>query len=132
MVSSSVHYPPSVLMSLTLYKRFKLYRMENSPIVTTIYRDGVFYMLCMTLLSVLHWVAILVHPLSYTRRFYGAGLQTVVRSVLASRILFNLRAANESWDVVINQPIASGVVFAQPIQTASHVDHLELWDNTDL
>jgi hypothetical protein len=48
MVLSSVYYPLSVLMSLTLYKRFKLYRMENSPIVTTIYRDGVFYMLCMT------------------------------------------------------------------------------------
>ncbi|KAG1844508.1 hypothetical protein DFJ58DRAFT_26927 [Suillus subalutaceus] len=120
-----------VLMFLTLYKRFKFYQMENSPIVATIYRDGVFYMLCITLLSVMDWVAILMHPLSYTRRFYGAGLQTVVRSVLASRILFNLRAANESRDVVINWSVASGMIFAQPIQTASCVDHLELWNNTD-
>ncbi|KAG1880027.1 hypothetical protein F4604DRAFT_1679160 [Suillus subluteus] len=37
-----------VLMFLTLYKHFEFYRMENSPIVATIYRDGVFYMLCIT------------------------------------------------------------------------------------
>ncbi|KAG2036390.1 hypothetical protein BDR03DRAFT_456172 [Suillus americanus] len=118
-------------MSLTLYKRSKFYRMENSPIVATIYRDGLFYMLCITLLSVMDWLGILMHPLSYTRRFYGAGPQTVVCSVLASRILFNLQAANESQDVIINRSVASGMVFAQPIQTASCVDHLELWNNTD-
>ncbi|KAG2114121.1 hypothetical protein DEU56DRAFT_189617 [Suillus clintonianus] len=120
-----------VLMSLTLYKRFKFYRLENSPLVGTMYRDGVLYMLCITFLSMMNWIAILVHPISYARRFYGAGPQTVVRSVLASRILFNLRAVNESRDVVINRPVASGMVFAQRIQTASCVDHLELWHNTD-
>ncbi|KAG2137547.1 hypothetical protein DEU56DRAFT_946235 [Suillus clintonianus] len=35
-----------VLMSLTLYKRFKFYRLEKSPLVVTIYRDGVIYMMC--------------------------------------------------------------------------------------
>ncbi|KAG2343416.1 hypothetical protein BDR05DRAFT_962944 [Suillus weaverae] len=119
-----------VLMFLTLYKRFKFYRMENSQLATTIYRDGVFYMLCITLFSTMNWVAILVHPISYARRFYGPGPQTVIRSVLASRILFNLRAANEAQDVIKNRPVASGMVFAQRIQTASCVDRLELWDDT--
>lgn len=121
-----------VLMSLTLYKRYKFYRKENGLLVATIYRDGVFYMLCIALLSVTNWVAMHIHPLSFVRRFYGAGPQTVVRSVLASRILFNLRAANESRDVIKTRQVASGMIFAQRIQTASCVDHLELWDNADL
>lgn len=121
-----------VLMSLTLYKRFKFYRKENGLLVATIYRDGVFYMLCITLLSVMNWIAMHMHSLSFARRFYGAGPQTVVRSVLASRILFNLREANESRDVIKNRQVASGIVFAQRIQTASCVDHLELWDNADV
>jgi hypothetical protein len=47
MVLLSDHYPPPVLMSLTVYKRFKFYRRDNSPLVATVYRDGVIYMLCM-------------------------------------------------------------------------------------
>lgn len=49
--------------------------------------------------------------------------QSVVHSVLASRILFNLRAANESQDNAIN---GLGTYLAQPIRTPSRVDHLEL------
>jgi hypothetical protein len=48
MVLLSDHYPPPVLMSLKVYKRFKFYRWDNSPLVATVYRDGVIYMLCMT------------------------------------------------------------------------------------
>jgi uncharacterized protein (DUF2249 family) len=46
MVLLSDHYPLPVLMSLTVYKRFKFYQRDNSPLVATIYRDGVIYMLC--------------------------------------------------------------------------------------
>ncbi|KAG2054426.1 hypothetical protein BDR06DRAFT_996657, partial [Suillus hirtellus] len=127
----AVTNPLLVLMFLTLYKHSKFHRAENGRLVTTIYRDGVFYMLCITLFSMLNWVAMLVHLLSFVRGFYGPGPQTVMRSVLASRILFNLRAANESKDVITNLPVAPRMVFARRIQTASCVDHLELWDNTD-
>lgn len=120
-----------VLMFLTLYKRFKFHRTENGQLVTAIYRDGVFYMLCITLFSMLDWLTMLVHPLSFVCGFYGPGPQTVMHSVLASHILFNLLAANESGDVIENLPVAPRMVFAQQIQTASCVDHLELWDNTD-
>jgi len=37
-----------VLLSLTLYKRFKIYQLENSPIVVSINCDGVIYKLSIT------------------------------------------------------------------------------------
>jgi hypothetical protein len=46
MVLLGDHYPLPVLMSLTVYKRLKFYRWDNSPLVATAYRDGVIYMLC--------------------------------------------------------------------------------------
>ncbi|KAG2130691.1 hypothetical protein DEU56DRAFT_464700 [Suillus clintonianus] len=121
-----------VLMSLTLHKRFKFYRQENenTPLVATVYRDGVIYMLCIALTSMANCVGMVMLPLSYTFLFYCP--QAVVHSVLASRILFNLRATNESQDIVVNGPAALGMFIAQPIQTPSGVDYLELRDFTDL
>lgn len=112
-----------VLMSLTLHKRFNFYRQESTPLVVTVYRDGVIYMLCIILASMINCIGIVVLPSPYTFIFYGP--QSVVHSVLASRILFNLRAANESHDNVIN---GLGTYLAQPIRTPSRVDHLELKD----
>ncbi|KAG0695072.1 hypothetical protein DFH29DRAFT_286408 [Suillus ampliporus] len=119
-----------VMISLTMYKRFKFYRLEISPLVATVYRDGVFYMLCITLASLVNCVGFFALPLSYSTLLVGPGV--LVRSVLASRILFNLRATNELQEFVVKKPVASRVVFAQPIQTPSRVDHLELWDITVL
>lgn len=112
-----------VLMSLTLHKRFNFYRQESTPLVVTVYRDGVIYMLCIILASMINCIGIVVLPSPYTFIFYGP--QSVVHSVLASRILFNLRAANESHDNVIN---GLGTYLTQPIRTPSRVDHLELKD----
>ncbi|OAX43652.1 hypothetical protein K503DRAFT_862144 [Rhizopogon vinicolor AM-OR11-026] len=60
-----------VLLSLTLYKRFKTHRLENSPIVVTIYRDGVIYMLCITLVSMVNCIVIFALPSSYTALLIG-------------------------------------------------------------
>jgi len=113
-----------VLMSLTLYKRLKCHRMENSPVIATLYRDGVIYMLCITLASMANCIVIAVLPLSYTALLTGT--QVVVHSVLASRILFNLRATNELQDIVINSSV--GVAQSMAFQTPSCVDHFELQD----
>ncbi|OAX32147.1 hypothetical protein K503DRAFT_727313 [Rhizopogon vinicolor AM-OR11-026] len=103
------------LLSLTLYKRFKTHRLGNTPIVVTIYRDGVIYMLCITLVSMLNCIVIFALPSSYNALLIGP--QVVAHSALASRILFNLRAMDGSRDVVMSGHGVSDLVFAQPIQT---------------
>ncbi|KAJ8589404.1 hypothetical protein M405DRAFT_210032 [Rhizopogon salebrosus TDB-379] len=60
-----------VLMSLTVYKRFKFYRWDNSPLAATAYRDGVIYMLCIALVSLANCLAGFALPLSYTTLFAG-------------------------------------------------------------
>ncbi|KAG2114126.1 hypothetical protein DEU56DRAFT_919625 [Suillus clintonianus] len=117
------------LMSLTMHKRFKFYRQQNTPLIATVYRDGMFYMLWIVLASVANCIGFLVLPLSYASLFTSP--QLVLQSVLASRILFNLRATNELPDDVLIWPVASGMVFA-PIQTPSGADRLDLLDITDL
>ncbi|KAG1767092.1 hypothetical protein EDD22DRAFT_844651 [Suillus occidentalis] len=99
-----------VLVSLTLYKRFKWHRLERSPLVANLYRHGVIYLLCITVASMANCIAIAVLPLS--RR----SPQVVVHSVLASRILFNLRALQESQDVTISRPVISSRVVFGPNQ----------------
>ncbi|KAG2122251.1 hypothetical protein BD769DRAFT_974168 [Suillus cothurnatus] len=118
-----------VLMSLTVYKRFKFYRQENTPLVSTVYWDGVFYMLCISLASMVNCVGIIKLPPPYSNLFYSP--QVVMHSVFASRIMFNLRATNGSQDAFITGPVTSSVIIARPIQTSSCVDRLELLDITD-
>ncbi|KAG1863829.1 hypothetical protein F4604DRAFT_1783949 [Suillus subluteus] len=115
-----------VLMFLTVYKRFKFYRQENTPLVSTVYWDGMIYMLCITLASIVNCVGIIKLPSPYSNLFYSP--QVVVHSVFT---LFNLRATNEPQDSFITGSVTSRVVNARPIQTSSCVDRLELLDITD-
>ncbi|KAG1765774.1 hypothetical protein EDD22DRAFT_1049302 [Suillus occidentalis] len=124
-----------VLMTLTLYKRSKFYQLGDSPLVTTLCRDGVLYVLCITrefwrfacvkallffflfaVVSMANCISIALLPASYTALL--AGPQLVTHSVLASRILFNLRAMSDLslQDVVADElaSLRSGVV-SQPI-----------------
>ncbi|KAG1812426.1 uncharacterized protein BJ212DRAFT_1588956 [Suillus subaureus] len=115
-----------VLMMLTLYKRFKSFRSEGSPLVTTLCRDGVAYILCITLVSMANCISIVLLPLS--RR----SPQLVTHSVLASRLLFNLRAMPDLQDVVTDESTILGVVSQHmAFQTPPCTDHTELWDFTD-
>lgn len=119
-----------VLLTLTLYKRFKSFRSEGSPLMTTLYRDGVVSILCITLVSMANCISIVLLPPSYTGVL--AGPQLVTHSVLASRILFNLRAMSDLQNVVTDESIILGVV-SQPIafQTPHCTDHTELSEFTD-
>ncbi|KAG1747979.1 uncharacterized protein EDB91DRAFT_1334806 [Suillus paluster] len=114
-----------VMLLLTLYKHFKSYRLEGSPLPTTVCRDGIVYMLCITLVSMANCVTIAVLPSSYTALL--AGPQVVAHSVLASRILFNLRAMTDLQDVATSELVVSVVVFSRSMafQTPSGVDHTE-------
>lgn len=110
-----------LLMSLILHKRFKFYQRDTTPLVANVYRDGVIYVLCIALASMVNCIGIAVLPEPYTFLFYSP--QAVVYSVISSRILFNLRETSESQDDVV---FSLGMVFSQPVGMPSTVDHLEL------
>ncbi|KAG2098709.1 uncharacterized protein F5147DRAFT_713399 [Suillus discolor] len=110
-----------LLMSFILHKRFKFYQQDATPFVANVYRDGVIYVLCIALASMVNCIGIAVLPQPYTFLFYSP--QAVVYSVISSRILFNLRETSKSQDDVA---ISLGMVFAQPVGIPSTVDHLEL------
>lgn len=81
-----------VLMSTTAFLRYRHYLGSHSTLVQSIYRDGLFYMFCITVISTINVLVIAVLPLSYSEMLNTP--QIVAHSVLASRILFNLQA---SW-----------------------------------
>ncbi|KAG2072343.1 hypothetical protein BDR04DRAFT_422046 [Suillus decipiens] len=60
-----------VLMMLTLYKRFKSPRSEDSLLMNTLYRDGLIYMLCITLVSMANCISIVLLPPSYSALLAG-------------------------------------------------------------
>lgn len=81
-----------VLMSTTAFLRYRHYLGSHSTLVQSIYRDGLFYMFCITMISTINVLVIAVLPLSYSEMLNTP--QIVAHSVLASRILFNLQL---SW-----------------------------------
>ncbi|KAG1737624.1 hypothetical protein EDB19DRAFT_941092 [Suillus lakei] len=88
-----------VLMILTVYKRFSFYQGSSGRFVTTLYRDGLIYMTCIIMTSVANIFVFLFAPVAYTDMMNVP--QLVIHGVLASRILLNLRASNESESAVI-------------------------------
>ncbi|KAG1813553.1 uncharacterized protein BJ212DRAFT_397005 [Suillus subaureus] len=82
-----------VLMSTTAFLRYRHYLGSHSVLVKSIYRDGLLYMFCITMISTVNVIVIAVLPLSYSEILNTP--QIVAHSVLASRILFNLQISKE-------------------------------------
>ncbi|KAH7918893.1 hypothetical protein BV22DRAFT_1134257 [Leucogyrophana mollusca] len=82
------------LLGLTIFKRFRHYHYSTSPLITVLYRDGVYYMVTIIITSFLNMMVTLFAPPSYNEILDT--MQLVLHSVLASRILFNLRESNGS------------------------------------
>ncbi|KAG2057933.1 hypothetical protein BDR06DRAFT_994649 [Suillus hirtellus] len=76
-----------VILALTAYKKFSDYRQIESSIVNTVYGGSIFYMLCIIAITVTNVIIDAVFPIFDT-------LQVVIHSVLASRIMFNLRSSH--------------------------------------
>jgi len=83
----------SVILILTVYKRFHDYKNFQSGIVVTLYHDGMFYTLCILAITLANVVVIASLPSAYSNMLDT--LQLVTHSDLASRILFGLRHSNE-------------------------------------
>ncbi|KAG1764744.1 hypothetical protein EDD22DRAFT_441911 [Suillus occidentalis] len=94
----------SVILMLTVYKRFHDYRDFRSGIVVTLYHDGMVYMLCILTITVANVILGAAFASAYSNMFDT--LQLVIHSVLASRILFRLRSSNQR----VHEPTVSVTV----------------------
>ncbi|KAG2087475.1 hypothetical protein BD769DRAFT_1530450 [Suillus cothurnatus] len=81
------------LISTTAFLRYRHYLVSHSALVKSIYRDGLLYMFCITVISTLNVIVIAVLPLSYGEILNTP--QIVAHSVLASRTLINLQVSKE-------------------------------------
>ncbi|KAG2129570.1 uncharacterized protein EDB93DRAFT_1332270 [Suillus bovinus] len=81
------------LMTITVFLRYQHYLGSHSALVKSIYRDGLLYMFCITMISTVNLIVITVLPLSYSEMLNTP--QIVAHSVLSSRILFNLHVSME-------------------------------------
>jgi len=78
-----------VLLALTIFKRYRNFEYLHGSVITTLYRDGILYMTCITLISTANVVIDAVLPIAYSDLLNTP--QIVIHSVLASRILFHLQ-----------------------------------------
>ncbi|KAJ8596255.1 hypothetical protein M405DRAFT_197774 [Rhizopogon salebrosus TDB-379] len=78
-----------VLMTLTIFKRCHNSENPRSSVIKALYRDGLMYMICITLISTANVVIDAALPMAYSELLNTP--QIVIHSVLASRILFNLQ-----------------------------------------
>ncbi|KAG1807366.1 hypothetical protein EV424DRAFT_235268 [Suillus variegatus] len=82
-----------VLMLITIFVKYRHYFGFHNTLIRSVYGDGLLYMSCITMISTLNVIVISVFPLSYSEVLNVP--QIVLHSVLASRILFSLRADRE-------------------------------------
>ncbi|KAH7905099.1 hypothetical protein BJ138DRAFT_1165398 [Hygrophoropsis aurantiaca] len=81
------------LLSLTIFQRLQHYRDSTTALINVLYRDGVYYMVTIFATSLVNMLFTLFTPLAYNEVLDT--LQLVLHSILASRILFHLREADE-------------------------------------
>ncbi|KAG1780143.1 hypothetical protein EV702DRAFT_1276581 [Suillus placidus] len=80
-----------VLLCLMLYIRFSKYNDAIGPLQETFFNDSVRYMMCIMIVSSFSIILTMVPPITWVS--ITDSPQIVIHSVLASRILFNLRAS---------------------------------------
>ncbi|KAG1735116.1 uncharacterized protein EDB91DRAFT_1250644 [Suillus paluster] len=85
-----------LLMSLTVFKKYKDYRDSNSRLVKAVFQGGVLYMTAIIFVSVANIVIMSAVPASYDMMMDVP--QLVLHSMLASRVLFNLRESDQAAD----------------------------------
>ncbi|KAG1847886.1 hypothetical protein F4604DRAFT_137126 [Suillus subluteus] len=85
-----------LIMSLTVFKRYQDYRDSNSRLVRVVFQGGVKYMTAIIFVSVLNILIMSVVPASYDEMMDVP--QLVLHSMLASRVLFDLRESDQRMD----------------------------------
>ncbi|KAG0698813.1 hypothetical protein DFH29DRAFT_81298 [Suillus ampliporus] len=78
-----------VLLCLMLFIRFRRYKHTVGPLQETFFNDSVRYMICIMIMSSISIILTMIPPITWVS--ITDSPQIVIHSVLASRILFNLR-----------------------------------------
>ncbi|KLO20133.1 hypothetical protein SCHPADRAFT_934741 [Schizopora paradoxa] len=81
-----------IVLILSLYKGLHQWRYESTPLVRTLYRDGVLYFAVMFSISLVNAVIIL-KEINSPYYYITTEMQRVFHSILASRLLINVRKA---------------------------------------
>jgi len=80
------------ILVLTTYRWFKRFKGSANPLVATLYRDGIVFFVCLSLISLGNVLILSLGPDEYHALI--TPFQRVMHSVLSCRILLNLREAN--------------------------------------
>ncbi|KAJ7152341.1 hypothetical protein C8R46DRAFT_1121092 [Mycena filopes] len=92
----------TALMSYTLYLGFKTYRHSHSPLIATMYRDGIMYYVFLCAGSAAN-VAILIGAPKQLRELLNTPLR-VLHSILSTRALLHVRAAeSRRWELSLEE-----------------------------
>ncbi|KAG1810860.1 uncharacterized protein BJ212DRAFT_1483996 [Suillus subaureus] len=102
-----------VLLCLMLYIRFSKYGNAVGLLQETFFNDSVRYMMCIMVMSSFSIILTMVPPVTWVS--ITDSPQIVIHSVLASRILFNLRASERRSRIHITQTDASEIQFGGDI-----------------
>jgi hypothetical protein len=98
-----------VLLCLMLYIRFSKYSNAVGLLQETFFNDSVRYMMCIIVMSSFSIILTMVPPITWVS--ITDSPQIVIHSVLASRILFNLRASEGRSQIPTTLTDASEIHF---------------------
>ncbi|KAA1472912.1 hypothetical protein DENSPDRAFT_881622 [Dentipellis sp. KUC8613] len=94
----------TLIVCLTLIRGFQHFRITNSPLIYSLYRDGILAYLFMLVSSIANLVVLLAGPLGYTNLLSAA--QRVFHVVLTTRIVLNIRRAARATQIIASNPEA--------------------------
>ncbi|EKM50592.1 uncharacterized protein PHACADRAFT_263959 [Phanerochaete carnosa HHB-10118-sp] len=82
----------TVVLGLTVFKMVHTSRRSTSPLVRSLYRDGIFFYLYLFAISLVNVVVLLTTPREFANLL--SSLQRSLHSMLSARLLLNLREAS--------------------------------------
>jgi len=114
-VMSCVIFLETLLLGLLLYRKIRVFRHDNSPLIRTLYKDGIIFYFCTLALSVGNVVVMTSFP---------PGLRSILdipyctlHSALACRVVLHLRATDSDNYNTLNTPTLN--MPSRPIQFAN-------------
>jgi len=79
----------TVIIALTIYSALKHYRRAASSLVKTLYRDSLFFFLCIFSITLANVLVMALLPIDYADLLDR--LQATIHSIVSTRIIFHLR-----------------------------------------
>jgi len=102
----------TIIVILTIYSGLTRYRQSSSPLVKTIYRDSLFFFLCIFSITLANVVVMAALPIDYADLLDR--LQATIHSIVSTRIIFHLRQQFEASLEPTTRPHTLSIQFAVP------------------